>query len=71
MSRPVLKLKKSRAWSLKEDVTLRERLTAGEMPETIAKEFRRTASAVKLRAVKLGLSISRNLDLRARRNGTG
>lgn len=69
MRRPVLKLKRSRPWSPQEEADLRYKLIAGEMPDGIAKAFGRTADAVKLRAVKLGLSFSRNLNLRARRNG--
>jgi hypothetical protein len=68
MSRPVIKYKVARPWSASDDEELRRRLLAGEMPEDIAKPIQRSVAAVRLRAIHLKLSVSRNLALRAARN---
>jgi hypothetical protein len=70
MRRLSVKLRKNRKWSPDDLEAIAVMLAAGESPETVAKHLRRSLNAVRIRATKLRLSASSNLELRATRNDT-
>lgn len=68
MSRPIIKFKRLRLWTDRDDEVLRALALSGAELEKIARELKRIASAVQQRATVLGLSLSRNLLVRRLRN---
>lgn len=68
MKRPKLKLKTARKWAEGEDERLTELALNGQSIQRIAKVMERTESSIRMRAVKLGVSLAEDLSLRSARN---